>query len=523
MELVKETIKTSRFSGKTVSQITLEDDFNVPDIKPDVVQIIEETGEIKITEARSDQGKIQLRGKLDFSILYVGSGGSQVLQKMTGSIGFDEQINMDGLEQDDTLSIGWDMEDLRTRMINSRKISVRSIVMLSITASKIVEEEAAMMKDNGDGIQTLGTTIDFSQIHSQKKDIVRIRKEIQVPSSKPGIMDIIWDKVTAGKIETKVLDGRVNVRGDMNVFVMYTSAEEDNPLQYFTAPIDFNESVETPGTREEMIGHIEIRFVQAMISSKENEDGEMRLVEAEIVLELHMSIYEERHVNFLADIYANDRQLTPVSKAITFDNILMQNQSMIKLGQSIQTESSSGKILQICQTDANVKVDRMVNQGEGILVEGVVYVRILYIAADDTMPVSAIKGMLPFSHVIEVAHLNDQCTFEVIPVLNNIASTMADSDSVEVRAELLFNTIVFQRSVMNIILNVEESPMDFQTQENMPGIIGYIVSPGDTLWSLAKRFYTTKEQLMALNQLESEVLTPKQKLLIVKEPLFSIN
>lgn len=521
MELVKEKIRTNRSVGKAVSQLTLEDDFNVPDIKPDVEQVIEETGEIRITEAKPSEGKIIIRGKLDFSILYVGANIKQPLYKMSGSLPFEESINMDGLRPEHTVKVRWDMEDLRTRVINSRKISVRSIISLSIVAQHMITEEVASAENEDMSMYVLGRKFDLSQIHMQKKDILRIKKEITIPSSKPNAMEIIWDRVTPGSMDIKVLDGKVSVRGDMNVFVMYASAEEDNPFQYFGNDINFSESVETPDTTEEMIGHIEAKMIHWELSVKENEDGELRKIEVEVVMELSMTIYVEKQMHILEDVYAIDRCLEPVSNRLSFDNIMMQNQSAIKLSKIIPVERDRAKILQICQTNANIKVDRMTMSNQGILVEGVVYIQVLYIAADDKIPVNAVKGMIPFSHVIEVPGIHNRCTFEIIPVLGAVSSAMADSEEIEVRTELVLNSIVFEQLDIPVITDIVEKPVDVEHMEKLPGIVGYIVQNGDSMWSIAKRYATTREQLMRINGLENDVLKRGQKLLIIREPAFS--
>ena len=38
--------------GKAESQITLDDDYNVPDYRPDIMKIIKEQGELKLDEIK---------------------------------------------------------------------------------------------------------------------------------------------------------------------------------------------------------------------------------------------------------------------------------------------------------------------------------------------------------------------------------------------------------------------------------------------------------------------------------------
>ena len=79
---------------------------------------------------------------------------------------------------------------------------------------------------------------------------------------------------------------------------------------------------------------------------------------------------------------------------------------------------------------------------------------------------------------------------------------------------LVLSAIVFKRMKVDIIEDIKEEACDQHQAENIPGIIGYIVRPGDELWTLAKKFNTTMEDIMSTNNLEQEQLSPKQKLVI---------
>ena len=53
MEVLKKNIHMYRQAKRAVSQITLEEDFNVPDAKPDVEQIIQSKAKTVIGNTRS--------------------------------------------------------------------------------------------------------------------------------------------------------------------------------------------------------------------------------------------------------------------------------------------------------------------------------------------------------------------------------------------------------------------------------------------------------------------------------------
>lgn len=55
-----------------------------------------------------------------------------------------------------------------------------------------------------------------------------------------------------------------------------------------------------------------------------------------------------------------------------------------------------------------------------------------------------------------------------------------------------------------------QQPTEAPVQENVPGTQDYKVGSGESLYSIAKRFNTTVENIVAVNKLKSDVLTPGQ-------------
>lgn len=105
MELIKKNIHMDRIKCKASTQITMEDDINITDSRPDVYQLIEEQGEVVIDEIRAVQDHVYVKGKLEFSVLYLSDDDVRRPASMQGSIPFDEQIYMEGVAPTDSVSI----------------------------------------------------------------------------------------------------------------------------------------------------------------------------------------------------------------------------------------------------------------------------------------------------------------------------------------------------------------------------------------------------------------------------------
>ena len=124
MELIKKQIHMNRWKGNAVTQITLDEDFIVPDTLEDMEQVILEQAHIQGENVKTQEEKITVKGKLEFQVLYRKENGG--LETLGGNIPFEETVNVPGLAEGDHTGLNWILEDMKTDMINSRKLGVKA-------------------------------------------------------------------------------------------------------------------------------------------------------------------------------------------------------------------------------------------------------------------------------------------------------------------------------------------------------------------------------------------------------------
>ena len=64
MELIKKQIHMYLWKGNVTTQITLDDDFIVPDTLDDMEQVMLDTGEIQIETVKNQGDKVAVKGKV---------------------------------------------------------------------------------------------------------------------------------------------------------------------------------------------------------------------------------------------------------------------------------------------------------------------------------------------------------------------------------------------------------------------------------------------------------------------------
>ena len=143
MELKKENIHRiggvmSGAMACRTNSFTLDDDFNVPDAKPDVKQVLRENGRIRVLEKKCNAGRLHIRGVLLADVLYISEDGTGIYG-MESELPFDEMIHM---EQEDCsgVTVRAELEDITATMIHSRKLNVKALITVQISCEEIEDE-----------------------------------------------------------------------------------------------------------------------------------------------------------------------------------------------------------------------------------------------------------------------------------------------------------------------------------------------------------------------------------------------
>lgn len=517
MELIKKNVHMNKLKCQSSLQLTLDDDFNVPDVKPDIYKIIKEQGAIKINDVKMLNGKLMVKGVLNFNMLYLSDENVRPVHNMSGEVPFDEMIHLDDACAGDEAVINWELEDLTPGLINSRKISVKAIVRLAVLVEELYDEATAVSIEGDEDIQFVNKNITVTDIAVDKKDTYRVKDQIHLPSNKGNISEILYSEMELRNPEVRLLDDRFNVKGEILVFALYASENEDNPVEYFETEVPFSTTVECSGCTEDMIDNIDFSIAGKSLEVMPDADGEERIIDVETVIEMGIKIYEEEELELLNDVYSPAKDLVPVLKNAHYEEILVKNNSKVRVNDRVKINGSQPEILQVCHAAGEIKVDDIAQVDNGLEVNGVLEVQILYICADDNKPLNSVKGIIPFTQTVEAKGIRPTSIYRVKPALEQLSVMMLDSEEIEVKAGIGLNAIVFDSITEPIITDIDIYDLDYEKLQSMPSIVGYVVKAQDSLWNIAKKYYTTVDRIKELNGLEDNNLKVGDKLIIMKK------
>ena len=441
-----------------------------------------------------------------FAVLYHTQEEGCGLVTLEGKIPFEEKINMQGVQSSDMVHVQNALEDLRVGIINSRKLSVQAVVMLTAQVQELYDEEAPIGLYGEDNAEYRRTPVEVAQIAICKNDIFRIKEEITLPASYPNMFQILWSSLTLDEAECKPLEEKLSLQGDLHLFLLYEGEGEDHPVRSFETTLPFSGMMECHGCRDMMIPDIHFMMGQQELDIRPDLDGEERIIGLETVLDVDIRLYEEEQTEILTDIYGVTKELTTISRTASLRRLLSRVNGKMKISDHVRIQNRDAGILQLLHSQGTIQPDRQEVTEAGLELWGSLQVKVLYITT----------AQIPYHYTLEIPGLEKEDVCDVKCSVEQLQVTMLDGEEMDVKAVLVFGTIVFRNIPLELIGDVIAAPLDMHKLGALPGMTIYIVKPGDNLWNIGKRYYLPVERLREMNELTSDELTPGQKLLVVK-------
>ena len=433
---------------------------------------------------------------------------------LEGKIPFEEMVYAEG-DGNETLFLRNVRTEFTATVVNTRKLSLRIMSEMEVGREWIRDEELTEDVESDVPIYRKTQNMNLLRLAVTRKDTYRIKEELTLPGTKESIGQLLLTDISVRKLDIRMGQDEILLRGDLLVFCMYLSTEEKP--DWIEQSVPFEGRILCDGVSENMYYHIQHSLEDTLADIRLDEDGEMRVLGIEATLSLRMNIFGEEETEILRDLYSLDQQCVFETKDTVLEELLMQNQSKCKISERLSLPELKDDVLQIIHSQGSIQVESEQYTEEGIRVEGILHLSFLYLRGNDIEPYGNWQGMVPFSWLIEYPAMPDKVSSSLSSHVEQLAVTLAGSEAVEVKAVLSFDIFLVKLTPVEVITSVRMEPLDMERLSEQPGIVGHIVQNGEDLWSLAKKYMTTVEGIKEINGLNDEKVSSGDKLLIFKE------
>lgn len=517
MELIKKNIHMEQTKCRGTSQLTLEEDVNISDQKPDAARLISEKGNIVIEELRPQTDYVTVKGALEYAALYLTDEKTRYPQCLEGKISFEEKIYLEGVGATDSVQIKTELEDLSLSLINSRKLSVRALVDMEVFVSELYDEEAIVEIVNAPDIEIRKIPMSVTTLAVDTRDIFRIKEEVELANGMPNFFELLWKDIRVQGMEIKPGQDKLQITGELAIFFLYEGEGEDRPVRYYEITRPISGAVNVAGCHESMIPDISYEIEHEDIEIHPDLDGEERILQIDLALSMTIRLMETQEIGAITDVYGITQDIEPVRKEGCCRSLLQRATGKLKLSDTLKVGSQNPHILQICHVNGTLLSKQHEINENGVDLSGLMLVKALYVTGDDEYPFACVNGSIPYHYHLDVPGIHEECSIRVLSQIDQLGGTMVDGEEMEIKAVLSFYVMVFEGERESILSDVAVLEPDKERKEQSPAMVLYIARENDSIWNLGKKYNVSLNAIREINHLSQDELQAGDKILVVKE------
>ena len=513
MELGEErqTITVNKLISTKKEIVTIEGDMIVPDIKPDILNTMDTVGNVCIYKKEVLDGKVRIDGSIQLNIIYLADTDSEFTRGLTNSLDFTQIIDIDNCRAGMNLKSNIQIKDIECKVLNGRKINTK--VMLEIEVMIYSNEEINILKkiNSVEGIQTLNSTMQINNLigtgscRASAKDTITIDGE-------DNLAEILKTEIKLMGSEAKVSYNKILLKADANVKIMYLTESGDIKLVSSNIPvmgfIDMNNVSES----NILSSNYEIKNIIVKPNS-----AEQHSIYVEIEFEISCDASDSLEIDLIQDMYCPTEELQLNQKEVSTITNKQINKEICNIRERISVpEISSNRIYDV---EINPSINNINILNGRIVYEGELNLNFIF-SSDANTRMDVKKYNLPFTFTVNNEQMNSNKVVNTKTNCINDEFVVTSDGMIECKVDLEFEIESYNSANINII---DEINMTENTSEMMPSMVIYLVKEGDTLWTIAKKYKTTMEDIINVNNLENpNNISIGQKLFIPRYSMHKI-
>ncbi|MEG1180267.1 MAG: DUF3794 domain-containing protein, partial [Oscillospiraceae bacterium] len=459
----------------------------------------------RINSTQTAGDRITVDGSALLRAIYVAESGKVHCYEQ--SIPFSKFIELKGLESNPFVKVRIKTEYLNCRAVSQRRLDIHGA--LCICFKVISKKPHEILCDaEGAGIQTKKKQIEISSSIGGINRAFPISDVIDMGASKPPIAQILRSSAFATVSETKIINNKVMIKGELVINTTYCSDTPESTLESIEVSLPISQVVELVGVTEECMTDIRLELTSMDIIPKADGSGSMRLLDISARIDAVLSACKMMSIPIIVDAYSTQYDIEADTK-IAEHKCLLENFTETCLCRGSVDVSGIGvkKVLDMWCSDVTTAAHE---KDEELIIDGTINVCLLVCDCDDQI------GYI--ERQINYEHSRSLCTTERIecdPCVTVCASSfvIGAGDCIDVRIELKIQASVYaimaSKMIDSININEEQGK-----KKQKAALTIYFSQGGENVWDIARRYNTTVEAIMRENSLADEQVSEKAMLLI---------
>lgn len=487
----------------------IEQDIIVPDTKPDAMKIVNVTVTPYVSDVEVMDNKIKVVGKINYFVIY------KVSDEMFGTRGlfvaypYSEELEVNGVNKSMNARVIPVAKNVIYSLPNERKISIKSEIVFKTKVKESVLVDVISSFNEDCDIECKMCNGQFNNILCNKKSVIASKEDIMLPKEAEDFFEILKVDTKIKNTEFKESFNKIMVKGDIDIKIIYLSEDKQVPVKSLNTTLPFSAMIEIEGINDN--SKFDINYTMQDFTIRKNEEiTSTKTLTADYQIQAEVNMYEMENVEYVEDFYSQNRELQYDNN---FVEVVKQN---IVVRKMVDIKESLNNVIppetKILDYDLDINNLTTTIDGNNVRIEGNAKLYLI-VQNEETLDLD--------NKVIDLL-INENVSLEN---LTNIEKVYADLESehvvvtqngndIDVRLNLNIVVDIEDVSGINVIDNLSDSELDISNLDTMNI---YIVKPGDTLWNIAKKYKTSVDKIVKINDIDDKnAISIGQKIFIIR-------
>lgn len=488
----KQKIKVNNsvlYKNKTIE---VRGDVIVPDIKPDIINIINSNGNAYIYKKEVTTSRVRIDGNLDTHIIYLSDNGET--RSIQTTLNFVETLEDTNITEEMSFDYDLKIQKIETKILNERKITVTALLELNGILKKI--EEVEILDDISEikDVEKLEENMKIKNLIGINSVKTSLKESIKIDENDE-IAEILKTDINIINPESKISYNKVLAKAEASINIMYLT--EDDRINTVTGIFPIMSFIDLENIKEENECNIEHKIKNMLFTQNTKEQHSILI---QIEFEVQCEVFENKQVTAIQDIYGLKNDVECKENFVKVNICEEKDKDVLNIEEKVFVED----INKIIDIDCFPRIVDKKTSNNITNYEGEIIINILY-EVDNKRGLCCKEIKIPFTFKKE----------ESQRIKLNITKKefSLSNENINLFLEIEITEMISQDKQIKLI---EEININEKTDEETYSMIVYFIKAEDTLWNIGKKFKVSIENICKYNNIENSKIIPGNKLYIVR-------
>ena len=488
LKVVKQGIEVERLVGESTVQTQVRAEALVPGAGRESVEVLMADGFASVAGAEPQNDRVVVSGSVFCQAAYrLGQeGGARAL---TAQAPFEQIAEIEGTAPKMSVQVESGVDHVEA-VYESGHMVFYVTVTLRIRVCSLDTVEAVADVEGVEGVQRQTQEVCSAKLNAETSDTVSLSDEVGLPAALNARVTLMqWAEPVVEKAERDL--GGVRVSGEVKVEALIASGVLTRPVALVRYALPFDQLISLPdwiAGEPEAVAEVS-RLKVDVDEADEGADSRLGL-KCDVTITVRMN--GQDCMTVLSDVYATgDTAIEGTPRTLRLCAGVRRCSGQESFKSTLLLPEGAPGVGTVLAVRAHPVVSGWKEEGGRAMAEGVLEATVLYMQAGEEV-LSSAQAELPFTVRLDGTPGQDAW---VQAVASDAEAAALMSDRVELRCLLRAQAAERTATEASVLTEVQE-----REAEALSGGIGICYpQPGETLWSIGRKYRISEEALRAAN------------------------